>query len=120
MTYTWEVTEIKTKDEVSEEGVAHNNAVVQTYWRKTGVTEDGKEGSFSGATPFTSTNVPEGAFTPFEDLTEDVVLGWIKGVVIHDYEAHVNSMILRQIEEQSITSADVPWALPVEEDDPTE
>ncbi len=45
--YTWAVTPLKQKPKGENE-----NAVVQTYWTKTGTDEDGNEGSFSGATPF--------------------------------------------------------------------
>ena len=54
VTYTWKVTSLKVKD-VSED---RTNAIVQTYWTKTGTDEDGNQGVFSGATPFTL-NPPE-------------------------------------------------------------
>jgi len=112
ITYTWKVTSVKTKTENGNE-----NAVVQTYWTKTGVDEDGHEGTFSGATPFTSLNMPEGStFVPFNELTEATVLGWIQAVVIGGYEEHVNAQIQKQIDEKHnpIVEADMPWAPPRE------
>lgn len=114
MEYTWEVTGLKTKTEGS-----NVNAVVQTYWKKTGTDEAGNTGTFSGATPFTSVDVPEGEFVAFESLTEETVLGWIQAVVVDSYEEHVNGMIQRQIDEKSVTEAAMPWA-PVEEAAPEE
>ena len=55
ITYTWKVTSLKTKNEGSNQ-----NAVVQTYWQKIGTDENGNEAVFSGATPFTTTTMPEG------------------------------------------------------------
>lgn len=111
ITYTWKVTSVKTKNEG-----ANQDAVVQTYWTKTGVDADGHEGTFSGATPFTSVNVPNGDFVPFENLTEAMVLGWIQAVVVGGYEEHVNAQIQKQIDEKHnpITEADMPWAPPRE------
>jgi hypothetical protein len=111
ITYTWKVTSVKTKTEG-----ANQEAVVQTYWTKTGVDADGHEGTFSGATPFTSVNVPNGDFVPFENLTEATVLGWIQAVVVGGYEEHVNAQIQKQIDEKHnpITEADMPWAPPRE------
>ena len=55
ISYTWKVTSLKVRNEGQYE-----NAVVQTYWTKTGVDEDGNRGTFSGATPFTTANMPAG------------------------------------------------------------
>lgn len=105
ITYTWAVTSVKTKTEGD-----NVDAVVQTYWTKTGTDEDGNTGVFSGATPFTSVNVPDGEFVAFEDLTEATILGWIQAVVVDEYENHVNQQIQKQIDQRAITEKDLPWA----------
>ena len=108
ITYTWAVTSLKTRTEGSNE-----NAVVQTYWKKTGTDENGNTGEFSGATPFTTTTMPEGStFVPLADLTEAMVLGWIQAVVVGSYEDHVNGQIAKQIAEKAtpITETPMPWA----------
>lgn len=107
ITYTWEVTGLKTKNEGP-----NTNAVVQTYWKKVGTDENGNEGTFSGATPFTSVDVPEGEFVPFDQLTEETVLEWIKAVVVGGYEQHVNAQIQKQIDEKitPVADASLPWA----------
>lgn len=108
ITYTWKITSLKTKTENGNE-----NAVVQTYWTKTGVDSDGHEGTFSGATPFSSLNMPEGqTFIPFSQLTEATVLSWIQAVVVNGYEEHVNAQIQKQINENHspVTEASMPWA----------
>jgi hypothetical protein len=113
MIYTWKVTGIKTKD-VSASKLG---AIVQTYWTKTGTDENGNEGTFSGATPFTvDPSDDSGPFIPFEQLTEQDVLSWIQSVVTGGYEEHVNGKIAEQIEQKvkPVIEAKMPWA-PVEE-----
>ena len=105
ITYTWEVTSLKTKTEGE-----NANAVVQTYWKKIGTDEHGHSGTFEGATPFSAANVSPENFIPFEELTEEIVLNWIKSVVTGDYETHVNSQIQKKIDEQHITQPGLPWA----------
>lgn len=107
ITYTWKITGLKTRTEG-----ANQDAVVQTYWTKTGIDENGSEGSFQGATPFTSVDVPEGQFVPFADLSEEAVIEWVKAVVVGHYETHVNNAIAKQIEEKTspISEAQMPWA----------
>ena len=93
MNYTWQLTSLKRKD-TSE----LKNIVVQTHWKKIGTDENGNEGTFSGATPFDLSSVDPTNFTSYEDLTEEMVLGWIQSVVVNDYERHVNEKIAEQIE----------------------
>ena len=117
ITYTWAVTSLKTRTEGSNQ-----NAVVQTYWKKTGTDEAGNTGEFSGATPFTTTTMPAGStFIPFVELTEAIVLDWIQAVVVGGYEEHVNGMIAKQIAEKAapITETPMPWAPVAETPAPT-
>lgn len=109
ITYTWKITGLKTKD-VSDDKPA---AVVQTYWQKIGTDENGNEGTFSGATPFTvDPSDDSGPFIAFEDLTEEDVLDWIKTVVVGGYAEHVNGQIAKQIEDKisPVVENRLPWA----------
>lgn len=106
ITYTWKITSIKAKNTGGLQ-----NAVVQTYWTKTGRDEFGNEGVFSGATPITVDPDAEN-FIPFEQLTEEQILDWIKPQVVGHYEEHVNGQILKQIEEKANDSAEKEVALP--------
>ena len=116
LTYTWEVSSLKTKNETNGDGIVLPNAVCQTYWKKTGTDESGNEGSFSGATPFSAANLSEADFQLFDTLTEEIVLGWVKAIVVDGYEEHVNAQIQKQIDEHinPITEATMPWAPVVE------
>ena len=112
ITYTWAVKSLKTRTEGENE-----NAVVNTYWKKIGTNEAGHTGEFSGATPFTTTTMPEGStFTPLAELTEAIVLGWIQAVVTGGYEEHVNGMIAKELAEKAtpISETHMPWAPVVE------
>ena len=108
MNYTWKLTSLKRKDtDVAQ------NIVVQTFWKKIGTDANGNVGEFSGATPFDLSTVDPNNFTSYEDLTEEIVLGWIQSVVVGSYEEHVNERIAEQIEAivspvVSVTSG-FPW-----------
>jgi hypothetical protein len=127
-TYEWKVTSLKVRDQVNSEGATLPNAVVQTFWEVTGTNEDGDSGMFSGATPFSAENVPEGSFKAFADLVEADVLGWIQNVVNNDasYKKHIDGEIQKKIDienESEIDESGLPWgdgtsatpALPSEE-----
>jgi len=113
-TYTYTVRNLKVKDEVNAAGETLTNAVVQTYWDIVGTDEEGNEGSFTGATPFSAANVQAGSFTAFEDLEEATVIGWITNVIDSDpgYKAHIDMQIQKEIDKDIAvekTGADLPW-----------
>lgn len=118
ITYTWKITGLKIKDV----DTTRPSAVVQTYWKKTGVDENGNEGVFSGATPFTVDPTDEsGPFIPFNELSEDDIISWIKSIVVGNYEEHVNSKIAEQIEQKisPVTEGKLPWLTDTTPADPT-
>lgn len=115
LTLSWEVTGVKTNNQVNTDGDTLSDAVVQTFWKCTGTDEDGNTGSFAGATPFSAVDVPAGSFVAFADLTEATVLGWIQAVVVGEYLEHVKGQIQKQIDNATVQEPDLPWATPSEE-----
>lgn len=119
LTYQYEITSLKVKDEVVG-NTLNQNAVVQTYWKLTGTDEsliaegDANQGTFSGATPFTTTTMPEGYdFIPFDDLTEEDVISWVQAVVEGNpgYKQHIDEQIMKQIQDKvrPISEPSLPW-----------
>jgi len=104
--YTWAVTGMKVTTVGSE-----SDYVVQTYWTKTGTNENGNTGTFIGATPF-DPNPDQPDFIPYDQLTQEIVLGWIQPLVIDSYQEHVDGVIAKQIAQQidPILEPSLPWA----------
>ena len=111
ITYTWKVTAVKTATVADV-----NNFIIHVRWEKTGTDEHGNTGTFTGATPLATTLDAEGNFVPFNQLTEELILSWIKPVVVGAYEQHVNGQILKQIEASvnAVTEPPLPWSTPSE------
>lgn len=105
LTYTWQLTGVKIKNQGS-----YTDVVVQTYWTKTGTDQQGNTGIFSGATAFTRENSESDSdFVPYQDLNEEIVLGWIQDVVTGQYQQHVDSEIQRQIDQKINNEISNPW-----------
>ena len=108
LTYTWKLTGLKKQ---SGDGVT--DAVVQTYWTCTGEHSTGFEGTFSGATPFDLNTIDPDNFTPFDQLTEAQVLGWVETAAA-SYQDHIDEQINKQIAlqilpETEVNEGDFPW-----------
>lgn len=120
LTYTWEITGIKTKNETNGDGIVLPNAICQTYWKCTGTDENGASATFMGATPFSAANVSESDFELFDNLTEELVLGWVKAYVdsLPHYMPHIEERIQKQIDEKSISAPLMPWKPAEEQEQP--
>ena len=115
LTYEWKLTGLRKQNSETV-----NDAVVGTSWKLTATDEDGNEGSFSGATPFSISQINTGSFTEYSQLTEEQVLGWIKNHVSGsnpstNYMEHINEQILKDIASKKyvkveVTEADLPWS----------
>ena len=102
--YEWQIKEVQTKTEGLNE-----DSVVSVEWIKRGTNAAGTVGEFHGTTPLTSAQ--SSSFTPFSDLTESTVLGWVQNAVSDETDRH-NEFIDRQINlvEDPAASKPFPWA----------
>lgn len=108
LTYQWKIREVKTVDTAD-----FANTVIQTYWTLTGTDENGVEGSFVGATPLDTSGVTAETFVPYDQLTEEVMVSWIKAVVDGNpaYKAHIDERIMKAIAQKSHKTVDLPWVI---------
>lgn len=114
-TYEWKLTGLKKQTKNGIEG-----AVVQTYWKVIATDEDGDKAEFVGATPFPITGIDPENFTPYDELTEEAVLNWIKEYVSGsnastNYWSHIQQRIAVGFDEikaplTSIADFEFPWA----------
>jgi len=86
------------------------DVVITADWRCNG-SQDNYSGTCYGSTSFAP---PSGSFTPYEDLTEQQVLGWCyeNGVNKTAIEANVTQQINDQIN-PPIIAPPLPWVPPV-------
>jgi len=108
-TYTWAVTNLTTAT-ISD----LPNVVLNVKWTLTGTETDGDFGIFNGATPLTTNDVDQSTFVPFNELTEELILSWIKPVVLNNpaYKQHIDDQINKQIlsKKESLNSnVPLPW-----------
>jgi hypothetical protein len=103
-TYTWTVTAMDCYPQ--EDG--NTDVVFTVHW-----TCSGTDGTYSSSV-YSTCAVPApsgGAFTPYQDLTQNQVLGWIwaNGVDQTATEAAVAQQIANQVNPPVVTPA-LPWA----------
>jgi hypothetical protein len=89
----------------------HTDVVITADWRCNG-SQDQYSGTCYGSASFAP---PSGSFTPYEDLTQDQVLGWCyaNGVDQAAIEANVTQQINDQIN-PPVIAPPLPWVPVVE------
>lgn len=114
LTYEWKLTGLKKQDTADL-----SDLVIGTRWELKGTNEDGVFGTFSGATPLDIPDADEEGYIAYADLTEEQVLGWIKGIVSGssstNYMDHIEEQIQKQINDKTYTllevqENDLPWS----------
>ena len=106
ITYTWIVEQMNSYPE--QDG--HTDVVFTVHWRV-----NANEGNYN-ATSYGSIGVtldPEAPFTPYADLTQDQVVGWVQGALGAEQVAEIESGLAGQIANlinPPVVTLPNPWA----------
>jgi hypothetical protein len=101
-TFTWTVSQL----DCYPQAEGQTDVVFNIHW-----TCSGTDGTYNGSVYSTcSVPAPTDSFTPYADLTQEQVIGWIwaNGVDKDAAEATVKTMIDNQIN-PPVTSPKLPW-----------
>ena len=115
VTYSWAITQM-TKKTVGD----YDNVVLHARWTCTGTeSTTGTQGRFIGATPIDFDSGSADEFVAFGDLTEELVLGWVKNIVSSSaatsYWDHISEQIQKKIDEvddavEEVNEEALPWS----------
>jgi hypothetical protein len=110
--YTWTVTEMDAYTQLE----TYDNVVFSVSWQLTGSQTNSDStvttGSAIGVTVVPEPSNPDGSFTPYADLTEDQVIGWVQAVLGPDVISRYEQNIADQIAEQlgpAVVTPPLPW-----------
>ena len=105
-TITWSVTQM----DCYPQEAGNTDVVFTVHWTCSGV-----QGDYTGSV-YSTCGVPlsgEGPFTPYADLTEEQVIGWVQDALgeeqVAAYEANVATQIADQINPPVVTPP-LPWS----------
>lgn len=113
ITYTWKVVGLRKKN-VGD----LSDVVIGVRWTKIGTDENGNFGKWNGVTHLLSADVDPNNFVDFSNLTEEIVLSWVKPTVVGQYEQHIREVIEKEIARQKnpeVEVTELPWSPPTEE-----
>ena len=93
------------------ERVTTDNGVITAHWVCSDTDANGNSGSVYGSQGF-EYDAASPDFIPFESLTEDTVIGWVKAAMGAETVAAHEANVAAQIEAAKApkTAAGVPWS----------
>lgn len=100
-TYSMKVTQM----DCLPQAEGQTDVVVCVHWAYTGVNGD-KSAGFGGTTNLTYSG---GSFTPFDQLTEEQVVGWVLAAWSPEEKQRIEGAIEAQME---VVSPSIPWVQP--------
>lgn len=108
--YTWNILGLRTTKSGNTD-----NIIVQVDWQKTGTdTVNNVSGTHQGSTTFSSDAAGSFGtdFVPFEQLTESMVIEWVKKTVEGAFETVMDRNINAQIKDQlnPVVNVELPWS----------
>ena len=113
MAATWTIESLERTFELNEE----SNVVTKIHWNcndSVTIQVDGEDriipGRVSGTQPLDTSDLED--FVAYEDVTEEVALGWLMDSEDEGFQDVVEAKIAAQIEEQSnpTSGSGIPWA----------
>jgi hypothetical protein len=115
LTCEWKVTGMKIAS-----GDDLTDVVVRVYFNVLGEDGNGNQGAYSGGATFNLATIDPNQFTPYADLTEEQVIGWIKTTVIGTLNDYAEECIQDEINNSTTTQTyvgegDFPWSPPKSE-----
>jgi hypothetical protein len=110
MNYQWNVVKMDCYPQAEGE----NDVVFTVYWTVSAI-----DGDYSSSA-YGSTGIPvdeSGSFTPYNQLTKDQVIGWVKTAMGSDAVTSLEENLDKQIQDQinpPVVSPALPWTETVE------
>ena len=119
MAATWKINSLERTFELNEE----SNVVTKIHWScndSMTVGEDTYVGRVIGGQSLDTSTLED--FVSYEDVTEEVALGWLMDSEEEGFQEVVEAKIVAQIEEQSnpTSGSGIPWAVVEEVEDEEE
>jgi carbon monoxide dehydrogenase subunit G len=107
ITYTWNVVQMDAYPE--KDGLT--DIVFTVHWTLNGDDGEGHTGSAYGSVGVTLDE--DGDYTPYDKLTQEQVVGWVKNSLGDEQVASLETSIANQIEQQikpTVVTPPLPWA----------
>lgn len=109
MNYTWRIIKLGLNDQLNQDGVLLENAVVQVQWKLIAEDTDGVKASYLGNTTLNVSDIPKDQFVPLNDVTSAQVIVWVQAALAGAEQDRINKQLDAKIERKRLREIRPNW-----------
>lgn len=109
MNYNWRIIKLGLSDQLNQDGVLLENAVVQVQWKLIAEDTDGSKASYVGNTALSANHVSANKFVSLNNVTSAEVIGWIQAAVAGTELDRINKQLDTKIEKNRLREIRPNW-----------
>jgi hypothetical protein len=107
--YNWRIIKLGLSDQLNQDGVLLENAVVQVQWKLIAEDTDGVRASYVGTTALNASSIPANQFVPLNDVTSAQVITWLQDILAGTEQARINKQLDAKIERNRLRTIKPNW-----------
>lgn len=109
MNYNWRITKLGLNDQLNQDGVLLENAIVQVQWKLVAEDVDGIKASYLGNTKLNAANIAAADFVALNDVTPTQVIGWVQNSIASTEMDRINKQLDEKIERNRVREIKPNW-----------
>jgi hypothetical protein len=107
--YNWRIIKLGLSDQLNQDGVLLENAVVQVQWKLIAEDTDGVRASYVGTTALNASSIPANQFLPLNDVTSAQVITWLQDILSGTEQDRINKQLDAKIERNRLRTIKPNW-----------
>jgi hypothetical protein len=107
--YNWRIIKLGLSDQLNQDGVLLENAVVQVQWKLIAEDTDGVRASYVGTTALNASSIPANQFVPLNDVTSAQVITWLQDILAGTEQDRINKQLDAKIERNRLRTIKPNW-----------
>tara|TARA_R110000868_G_scaffold1546_7_gene12379 strand:- start:14918 stop:15247 length:330 start_codon:yes stop_codon:yes gene_type:complete len=109
MNYTWQILQLGKLDQTNSDGVVLADAIVSVKWKKIATSDTGVVASYVAKTTLSVTDTTLANFIELDDITKDIVVGWIEGSLSETEVSNINGILAKKVEQNAMSTFTPNW-----------
>jgi hypothetical protein len=107
--YTWRIIKLGLNDQLNQDEILLENAVVKVQWKLIAEDIDGVKASYVGTTNLNASTVSADQFISLNDVTSAQVISWIQNVLAGPEQHRINKQLDARIERNRLRVIRPNW-----------
>jgi hypothetical protein len=107
--YNWRIIKLGLSDQLNQDGVLLENAIVNVQWKLIAEDIDGIRASYVGNTELNAKSVSADQFVPLNDVTSAQVVGWLQSILSGVELDRINKQLDARIERNKQRTIKPNW-----------